>query len=71
MRDVAKLRKGKWKKCHWCRKSSYRTLIKCGACRKQFFCVDCIEERFVYFRVGFSWIELYAINCGKEILAAL
>lgn len=45
VREVEKLKRGKRKKCHWCRKSSYRTLIKCTACRKQVFCVDCIEER--------------------------
>ncbi|KAL6990934.1 hypothetical protein U1Q18_009055, partial [Sarracenia purpurea var. burkii] len=44
-RNVAKLRKRKRNKCHWCRKSSYRTLIKCSSCKKEYFCTDCIMER--------------------------
>ncbi|KAL7102955.1 hypothetical protein ACP275_08G150700 [Erythranthe tilingii] len=34
------------KRCHWCRDTKYRCLIKCLTCRKRFFCVDCIKERF-------------------------
>ncbi|KAA8519899.1 hypothetical protein F0562_014191 [Nyssa sinensis] len=45
-RNVENLRKCRRKKCHWCRRSSYRTLIKCSSCRKQFFCEDCINERY-------------------------
>ncbi|PSS24699.1 Lysine-specific demethylase [Actinidia chinensis var. chinensis] len=44
-RNVAKLKKAKRKKCHWCRRSSYRTLIKCSTCKKEYFCTDCILER--------------------------
>ncbi|KAJ9566080.1 hypothetical protein OSB04_002046 [Centaurea solstitialis] len=33
------------KKCHWCRMCSYRVLVKCLTCKKQFFCEDCIHER--------------------------
>ncbi|CAH9141736.1 unnamed protein product [Cuscuta epithymum] len=39
------MRKVKRKKCHWCRRTNYRTLIKCSSCKKQFFCTDCIKER--------------------------
>ncbi|KAI3680618.1 hypothetical protein L6452_35391 [Arctium lappa] len=35
------------KKCHWCRMGSYRVLVKCLTCKKQFFCEDCIRERYV------------------------
>ncbi|XP_016505301.2 lysine-specific demethylase JMJ28 isoform X1 [Nicotiana tabacum] len=35
------------RKCHWCRRSSYRVLIKCSRCKKQFFCLDCIKERYL------------------------
>ncbi|GMP74919.1 hypothetical protein CsSME_00032173 [Camellia sinensis var. sinensis] len=45
-RNAAKLKKAKKKKCHWCQKSSYRVLIKCHSCKKEFFCMDCITERF-------------------------
>ncbi|KAL3519627.1 hypothetical protein ACH5RR_017776 [Cinchona calisaya] len=34
------------KKCHWCR-SIRCNLIKCLKCRKQFFCWDCIKERYL------------------------
>ncbi|XP_071709167.1 lysine-specific demethylase JMJ28-like [Rutidosis leptorrhynchoides] len=33
-------------KCHWCRLSSYRVLVKCSTCKKQYFCEDCIDRRF-------------------------
>ncbi|KAL4563144.1 hypothetical protein LXL04_027178 [Taraxacum kok-saghyz] len=33
------------KKCHWCRMCSYRVLVKCLTCKKQFFCEDCIRQR--------------------------
>lgn len=36
----------KIKKCHWCRGSKCRCLIKCLTCRKRFFCLECIKERF-------------------------
>ncbi|XP_047946198.1 lysine-specific demethylase JMJ25 [Salvia hispanica] len=37
----------KIKKCHWCRGSKGRCLIKCLTCRKRFFCLDCIKERHI------------------------
>ncbi|KAK9267837.1 hypothetical protein L1049_010273 [Liquidambar formosana] len=46
-RDVANLRRRRRKSCHWCLKSSFRTLIKCSSCQKELFCMDCIEERYV------------------------
>ncbi|KAH6764637.1 hypothetical protein C2S51_015886 [Perilla frutescens var. frutescens] len=36
----------KIKKCHWCRGSKCRCLIKCLTCRKRFFCLECIKERY-------------------------
>ncbi|PON49333.1 WRC domain containing protein [Parasponia andersonii] len=44
--SVANLSRAKRKKCHWCRRSGSRTLIKCSSCQKQFFCLDCIKERY-------------------------
>ncbi|KAM1139082.1 hypothetical protein ACFX2B_036482 [Malus domestica] len=47
--NVGKLRKGKRKKCHWCRKSGSGVsscLIKCSSCQKHFFCLNCIKERY-------------------------
>ncbi|CAK7350738.1 unnamed protein product [Dovyalis caffra] len=46
-RDAVRLRKGKRKKCHWCRRSGLRTLIRCSSCRKQFYCLDCIKEQYL------------------------
>ncbi|XAR53687.1 hypothetical protein NMG60_11022336 [Bertholletia excelsa] len=43
--NVAKLRKRKRKKCHWCRRSNYRRLIRCSSCKRECFCLDCIGER--------------------------
>lgn len=48
-RSGAKLSKDKRKKCHWCRRSSLRILIKCSSCQKHFFCLDCIKDRFFSF----------------------
>ncbi|XP_019175188.1 PREDICTED: lysine-specific demethylase JMJ25 isoform X2 [Ipomoea nil] len=39
------LKKVKRKKCHWCRRTNYRILVKCSSCKKQSFCMDCIKER--------------------------
>ncbi|XP_006347153.1 lysine-specific demethylase JMJ25 isoform X1 [Solanum tuberosum] len=45
-RNVKNLSKVKRRRlCHWCRRSSYRVLIKCSSCKKQYFCLDCIKER--------------------------
>ncbi|PIN00777.1 hypothetical protein CDL12_26718 [Handroanthus impetiginosus] len=40
------MKKKKIKKCHWCRESKCRCLIKCLNCRKRFFCLECIKERY-------------------------
>ncbi|KAL6542890.1 hypothetical protein OROHE_010410 [Orobanche hederae] len=40
------VKKMKIKKCHWCRESKYPCLIRCLTCKKRFFCVDCIKERY-------------------------
>ncbi|XP_071697347.1 lysine-specific demethylase JMJ28 [Rutidosis leptorrhynchoides] len=37
--------KASTKKCHWCRMCSYRVLVKCLTCKKNFFCEDCISQR--------------------------
>ncbi|EPS66208.1 hypothetical protein M569_08569, partial [Genlisea aurea] len=42
---VELLNKKKTKRCHFCRESKYGCLIKCLACKKRFFCVDCIKKR--------------------------
>ncbi|GAV67423.1 JmjC domain-containing protein/WRC domain-containing protein, partial [Cephalotus follicularis] len=44
--NVVSLRRGKRKRCHWCRRSGIRRLVKCSSCRKDFFCLDCIRERY-------------------------
>ncbi|KAL0321190.1 UNVERIFIED_CONTAM: Lysine-specific demethylase [Sesamum radiatum] len=41
------VKRKKIKKCHWCRESKCRCLIKCLTCRKRLFCVDCIKERYL------------------------
>ncbi|KAL9383990.1 hypothetical protein Peur_024313 [Populus x canadensis] len=46
-RDGVRLRKGKRKKCHWCRSSRSRTLIRCSSCRKEYYCLDCIKEQYL------------------------
>ena len=47
VKEALKFKKGKRRKCHWCRKSSYRILVRCKGCQKESFCEDCIGERFV------------------------
>ncbi|KAL8512021.1 hypothetical protein ACS0TY_018471 [Phlomoides rotata] len=37
----------KTKKCHWCRGSKCHSLIKCLTCRKRYFCLNCIKERYL------------------------
>ncbi|TQD72395.1 hypothetical protein C1H46_042066 [Malus baccata] len=47
--NVGKLRKGKRRRCHWCRKRGSgvsSALIKCSSCQKHFFCLNCIKERY-------------------------
>ncbi|XP_017223213.1 lysine-specific demethylase JMJ28 [Daucus carota subsp. sativus] len=45
VKEALKFKKGKRRKCHWCRKSSYRILVRCKGCQKESFCEDCIGER--------------------------
>ncbi|KAF1882305.1 hypothetical protein Lal_00038951 [Lupinus albus] len=40
------LKKGKRKKCHWCKSIDSWNLINCSGCQKEFFCMDCIKERY-------------------------
>ncbi|CAI0431074.1 unnamed protein product [Linum tenue] len=48
VKDMVELRRGKKKqKCHWCRKNGLSsTLIQCSSCSKEFFCTDCIKDRY-------------------------
>ncbi|WCJ26916.1 Transcription factor jumonji (jmjC) domain-containing protein [Euphorbia peplus] len=45
-KDLVRLRRGKRKKCHLCRRSGVKTLIRCSSCRKQFYCLDCIKDQY-------------------------
>ncbi|KAI3718807.1 hypothetical protein L6452_19691 [Arctium lappa] len=45
IKSAAKKKNNK-KRCHWCKWSSYRVFVKCSTCKNQFFCQDCIDERF-------------------------
>nr|POE80422.1 lysine-specific demethylase jmj25 [Quercus suber] len=46
-RNVAESRRGKRKRrCHCCRKSGSLSLVSCSSCQKEFFCADCIKERY-------------------------
>ncbi|KDP20870.1 hypothetical protein JCGZ_21341 [Jatropha curcas] len=56
-KDMLKLRRGKRKKCHWCRRSGLKTLIRCSSCRKQFYCMDCIKDQY------FDMLEEVKIAC--------
>ncbi|KAH1049861.1 hypothetical protein GLYMA_08G060200v4 [Glycine max] len=40
------LKKGKRKKCHWCQRSESGNLIQCSSCQREFFCMDCVKERY-------------------------
>ncbi|KAK7302681.1 hypothetical protein RJT34_13575 [Clitoria ternatea] len=40
------LKKGRRNKCHWCQRSDSWNLIKCSNCQKEFFCMDCIKQRY-------------------------
>ncbi|KAI4299269.1 hypothetical protein L6164_032744 [Bauhinia variegata] len=44
--DGRNLKKARRKKCHWCQRSDSWNLIKCSSCQKEFFCMDCIKERY-------------------------
>ncbi|XP_020231470.1 lysine-specific demethylase JMJ25 isoform X2 [Cajanus cajan] len=37
---------GKRKKCHWCQRSESGNLIQCSSCQREFFCMNCIIERY-------------------------
>ncbi|KAG8650870.1 hypothetical protein MANES_07G075137v8 [Manihot esculenta] len=45
-KDMLRLRRGKRKKCHLCRRSGLKTLIRCSNSRKQFYCMDCIKDQY-------------------------
>ncbi|KAL2341967.1 hypothetical protein Fmac_009907 [Flemingia macrophylla] len=40
------LKKGNRKKCHWCQRSDSWSLIRCSSCQREFFCMDCIKQRY-------------------------
>ncbi|KAM7256579.1 hypothetical protein ACFE04_012320 [Oxalis oulophora] len=44
--NVLSLRRGMRKRCHYCKKGGVKKLVKCSSCRKEFFCIDCIKERY-------------------------
>lgn len=46
-KDVADLRRNKRKRCHWCQKITLRNFVKCSSCKKEFFCNQCIKERYL------------------------
>ena len=35
------------KRCHWCGTRGSEDLISCLSCEKEFFCVDCIDKRYL------------------------
>ncbi|CAJ1961520.1 unnamed protein product [Sphenostylis stenocarpa] len=39
-------KKGRSKKCHWCQRSDSGSLIRCSNCQREFFCMDCIKQRY-------------------------
>ncbi|KAH0871635.1 hypothetical protein HID58_078657 [Brassica napus] len=41
-----KLAKAK-KRCHWCGTRGFEDLVSCLSCRREFFCVDCIDKRYL------------------------
>ncbi|XP_048619306.1 uncharacterized protein LOC106437971 isoform X4 [Brassica napus] len=41
-----KLAKAK-KRCHWCGTRGFEDLVSCLSCRREFFCVDCIDKRLI------------------------
>ncbi|GLT45599.1 hypothetical protein SLA2020_194200 [Shorea laevis] len=43
------------KKCHWCRKGSALSLIECSNCGQQFFCMDCVKERYFLTQEEVKW----------------
>ncbi|CAJ1936298.1 unnamed protein product [Sphenostylis stenocarpa] len=45
--NLKKGTKGKKKKCHWCQRSESCNLIQCSSCQRDFFCMDCIKERYL------------------------
>ncbi|XP_027330361.1 lysine-specific demethylase JMJ25-like isoform X2 [Abrus precatorius] len=40
------LKKGRRNKCHWCQRSDSWNLIRCSCCQREFFCMDCIKQRY-------------------------
>ncbi|KAI4304319.1 hypothetical protein MLD38_039849 [Melastoma candidum] len=34
------------KRCHWCKRGNSSNLTKCSGCKKLFYCMDCISERY-------------------------
>ncbi|GAB2298740.1 hypothetical protein Dimus_032814 [Dionaea muscipula] len=44
--SIGKGKTGSRGKCHWCRRSDNQGLVMCLSCKKEFFCEDCIKERY-------------------------
>lgn len=47
-RNVRNLKIVRGKKCHLCRKRKRhsQSMIKCSSCQKEYFCMDCIKQRY-------------------------
>lgn len=52
--------KEKKKRCHWCGTKGFRDLVSCLSCEREFFCLDCIEKRYL--------LRLYLL-CYLSLLA--
>lgn len=71
-RNVDSLRKGGRKRCHRCKSSDSSSLIKCSSCKKKFFCMECIKERFVCFCIcSFMWFGRYMFSSLFSFLFAV
>lgn len=45
--NLVNARKEKKKRCHWCGTKEFGDLISCLSCEREFFCVVCIEKRYL------------------------
>jgi hypothetical protein len=60
------LKKGNTKrKCHSCQRSESLNLVQCSSCNKEFFCFDCIRDRFV---VLITFICCVLFLCSTSVL---
>lgn len=54
------------KRCHWCGTRGSEDLISCLSCEREFFCVDCIEKRYLEFLCLLS-----CLSCLQKALVSL